>query len=97
MSNHLSKHKGEHTLAVLQKTVRTSESKKGMLVEIRAEENGGKKYTIGEHDLFADDLPTLHIIVLDSSGNGIAPNGTSIKFTGKAWIENVEKAVGICR
>ena len=93
----ISKHKGAHTLPVLLASVRRSDTIWGNVTAMRAEEQAGQKYTIGEHDFAADPLGKLTLIVLDDNGDGAAPDGTKIVVKGTAWIENQKKKIGVCR
>lgn len=97
MSENISKHQPEHTLAILQRTLRRSDKIRGNVTILRAEEQSGKKYTIGEHNFEAEPLGPLTLIELDESGLGTAPDGTTVVIKGTAWLDNKKKNIGVCR
>lgn len=96
MTRNISKYAATHTLEKLQSALRRSDTIRGNVTVLRAEEEG-EKYTIGEHDLDAAPLGSLTLIVLDANGNGTPPDGTALLVRGEAWVEGAKKRLGVCR
>lgn len=97
MSTNISKHQPGHSLAVLQASLRRSETIRGRLKALRAEGEGADAYTIGEHDELADPTPRLELVVLDAQGNGTVPAGKAIQFKGEGWVAGAKTALAACR
>lgn len=92
-----SKHKPEHSLEVLQKTLRYAETIRRSLTKIRAEDVDGAKYTIGEHDRSVRPSKVPHLVAAKDDGSFAGPDGTELAFEGEAWIENTRKKVAVFR
>jgi hypothetical protein len=91
-----SKHPPDTSATSLQGRLRWAEAIRGELTIVRAREDGGDRWTIGEHTS-GSQVKKLHLVVKPEEGEPEPPEGTTLAFEGEAWIENEQATVLIFR